>query len=505
MVNPTASTHQPVHPVIVIGSGMGGLAAAISLAARKIPVIVLERHATPGGKMRQQYVAGQPIDSGPTVFTMRWVFENLFTDAGLELSEHLGLDKADLLARHSWQNSPSLDLFADLGQSMQAISEFAGNEDADNYLRFAKKTEAVFNTLDKSFMRAQRPNPVALSLQGGLSGMIDMANTQPFVSLWNELSKSFNDPRLRQLFARYATYCGSSPFKAPATLMLIAHVEKAGVWMVQGGMHKLALTLADTLVSLGGEIRYGEGVARLETTNKNITGVQLDNGERLSTQAVVFNGDTQALANGLLGTAARTACTERTEASLSAVTRCQYAVTSGYTLAHHTVFFGNDYHDEFDSVFNRKTIADNPTVYVCAQDRSGSADTQVSRGQHERLFSLINAPARQMSEAERLEAVQRMQQTLDAQGLMIDDEQGQNILTSPSQFGRLFPASEGALYGRPTHGWMGSFKRPGARSRIKGLYLCGGSVHPGAGVPMATLSGQLAAQSLCKDWKIDTA
>ena len=293
----------PKDPVIVIGAGMGGLAAAISLAARKIPVIVLERHAAPGGKMRQLYVAGQPIDSGPTVFTMRWVFEKLYADAGLELSEHLGLDKADLLARHSWQGSESLDLFANLDQSTQAISEFAGNEDADNYQRFAKKTEAVFNTLDQSFMRAQRPNPVALSLQGGLRGMIDMANTQPFVSLWNALSKDFNDPRLRQLFARYATYCGSSPFKAPATLMLIAHVEKAGVWMVQGGMHSLARTLADTLVSLGGQIRYGEGVARLETTGKHISGVQLDSGEHLRTQAVIFNGDTQALAKGLLGTA----------------------------------------------------------------------------------------------------------------------------------------------------------------------------------------------------------
>jgi len=504
MTTPGLSTHRASDPVIVIGSGMGGLAAAISLAARKIPVIVLERHASPGGKMRRLYVAGQPIDSGPTVFTMRWVFENLFADAGLEFSSHLKLDKADLLARHSWQGSPSLDLYAELEQSMQAISEFAGNEDADNYLRFAKKTQAVFNTLDKSFMRAQRPNPVALSLQGGLSGMIDMANTQPFVSLWNSLSKDFNDPRLRQLFARYATYCGSSPFKAPATLMLIAHVEKAGVWMVQGGMHALAQTMANTLESLGGQIRYDEGVARLETSNKNISGVVLDSGERLKTQAVVFNGDTQALANGLLGTAARTACTERTEASLSAVTRCQYAITSGYQLAHHTVFFGDDYHDEFDSVFNRNTITNNPTVYVCAQDRSGSADTQIAKGQHERLFSLINAPASPMSEAAQLDAIQKMQHTLDAQGLKIDDEQGQSIVASPSQFGRLFPASDGALYGRPTHGWMGSFKRPGARSQIKGLYLCGGSVHPGAGVPMATLSGQLAAQSLCEDLQIGT-
>ncbi|MFK7859831.1 MAG: 1-hydroxycarotenoid 3,4-desaturase CrtD [Granulosicoccus sp.] len=493
----------PNDPVIVIGAGMGGLAAAISLAARKIPVVLLERHPRPGGKMRQLFVAGQGIDSGPTVFTMRWVFENLFARAGLDLKEHLSLDKADLLARHSWKDSESLDLFAPLDQSMQAISEFASDKDADNYRQFARKTQAVFNTLDESFMRAQRPNPIALSLQGGLRGMLDMANTQPFVSLWNSLSKDFDDPRLRQLFARYATYCGSSPFRAPATLMLIAHVEKAGVWMVQGGMQSLATTLTKTLESIGGEIRLGNGVSRIEVTDKQVAGVHMDNGEFIPAQAVVFNGDTQALAKGLLGEAAIRATSARPEASLSAVTRSQYAVTSGFQLAHHTVFFGDDYADEFDSVFERGTLTDNPTVYVCAQDRSGSADTKVAEGLHERLFSLVNAPARKMSKPQRLEAIQKMQATLTSQGLEILDEQGKTIITDPNQFGRLFPASDGALYGRPTHGWMGSFKRPGAKSRLKGLYLCGGSVHPGAGVPMATLSGQLAADRLCKDWKIN--
>lgn len=491
-------------PVVVIGAGVGGLAAALSLAAQQVPVIVLERHKKPGGKMRQLHVAAQPIDSGPTVFTMRWVFENLFERAGLSLRDHLSLHKADLLARHSWEGSESLDLHAKLGHSMQAISEFASDTDADNYLKFARKTEAVFNTLDQSFMRAQRPNPIALSLSGGLTGMIDMAKTQPFVTLWKSLAKDFEDERLRQLFARYATYCGSSPFKAPATLMLIAHVEKAGVWMVDGGMQSLANAMSDVITSMGADIRFDSNVAHLDIDNDRVRGVQLENGDYIPTKSVVFNGDTEALARGLLGEQAVSACSSRSEASLSAVTRCQYAITSGYQLAHHTVFFGNDYEDEFDSVFNRGTLSAKPTVYVCAQDRSGSADTQVAEGEHERLFSLVNAPARKLGESERADAVLKMQGTLEAHGLTVDDEQGKTIITDPTRFAHLFPASDGALYGRPTHGWMGSFKRPGSRSRILGLYLCGGSVHPGAGVPMAALSGQLAADVLCSDLGIGT-
>ena len=486
-------------PVVVVGAGMGGLAAAFALRAHQVPVILVERHRAPGGKMRQLQVAGRALDSGPTVFTMRWVFEALFARAGLKLEDHLSLHKADLLARHSWMDSEPLDLFSDIDQSMQAIAEFASDRDADNYREFARQTEQVFNTLNNSFMQAQRPNPIALSIGGGLQGMVDLANTQPFISLWRSLSKRFDDPRLRQLFARYATYCGSSPFKAPATLMLIAHVERAGVWLLDGGMQALASTLSDTLESLGADCRYGDGVARIETRHDRVSAVVLESGEIIRARAVVFNGDTQALAAGLLGDEIKRACKPRREASLSAVTRCQVARVEGFDLAHHTVFFGNDYPDEFERIFTHRDMTDHPTVYVCAQDRSGHAQPEVAGSSHERLFSLVNAPAATMSQTRIDQALARMQTTLTRQGLKISDEQGQTRITDPGQFDALFPASDGALYGRPTHGWMGSFNRPGARSRLKGLYLAGGSVHPGAGVPMAALSGQLAADQLHHD------
>ncbi len=486
-------------PVVVIGAGIGGLSAALALKARGLPVVLLERHSTAGGKMRQLHVAGRAIDAGPTVFTMRWVFEALFERAGLRLDEQLNLHEASVLARHSWLDGSSLDLFTDISQSMDAIASFATPKEADNYRDFARRTESIFNTLDESFMRAQRPNPIGLSLSGGLKGMIDMANTQPFVSLWNHLSKNFDDPRLQQLFARYATYCGSSPFKAPATLMLIAHVERAGVSLIEGGMQALAQTLANTLDTLGVESRYDCGVSRIESSSKGVSGVVLDSGEHIATHAVIFNGDTQALATGLLGERVKQATSIRKEASLSAVTQCQVARTSGFELAHHTVFFGDDYHDEFASVFTHQTLTKKPTVYVCAQDRGGHDQHVPDTLDHERLLSLVNAPATNMSEAEKNEAVLRLQQTLAAHGLNISDEQGDTITTGPSEFANLFPATDGALYGRPTHGWMGSFNRPGSASRTQGLYLCGGSVHPGAGVPMASLSGQLAADKLWND------
>ena len=154
-------------------------------------------------------------------------------------------------------------------------------------------------------MRASRPNPVELGRRAGLRGVPGLLRTEPFSTLWGSLARTFDDPRLRQLFARYATYCGSSPFKAPATLMLIAHVERAGVWLVDGGMQTLANTLAARCEALGAACRYGDGVARIETTGGGrsggrwgggrISGVTLESGETLAAEAVVFNGDTAAL------------------------------------------------------------------------------------------------------------------------------------------------------------------------------------------------------------------
>ena len=494
---------RPREPVVVIGAGMGGLAATLSLAARGVPVTLVERHDGPGGKARRVEVGGREIDAGPTVFTMRPVFEALFARAGLALDDRVGLHRAELLARHSWVGGGTLDLFADVEASCAAIDALCGGGEADAYRAFAARTREVFETLDAPFMRAQRPNPVALSFAHGLGGLPRFVRTEPFATLWASLSRRFADPRLRQLFARYATYCGSSPFRAPATLMLIAHVERTGVWLVDGGMRALARAIADAATERGATLRFGTGVERIDVTRDRVSGVALEDGTRLPAASVVFNGDTEALARGLLGAGARRTVPTRPEASLSAVTRCELARTSGFPLAHHTVFFGADYPDEFDAVFERGGITDDPTVYVCAQDRAGDVEAALTGAPGgdgtERLLSLVNAPARPDDGELGRAGAMRIDATLARHGLVRSDPRGEAVTTSPAGFDALFPASDGALYGRPTHGWTGSFSRPGALGRTRGLYLAGGGVHPGAGVPMAALSGQLAADRLWRD------
>ncbi len=483
--------------IIVIGAGVGGLAAAIDLAAGGARVTLIEKHDAPGGKMREVVVDGQGIDSGPTVFTMRWVFEELFTAAGLSLQESVALQPADVLARHSWLDGSQLDLYADVERSAAAIAELAGRGEADAYRRFARESQRIYDTLDHSFMRIEKPGPVTLAFSHGVAGLRRLYATKPFRSLWTELGRIFSDPRLRQLFGRYATYCGSSPFAAPATLMLIAHAERAGVWYVEGGMQRFAECLAAAASTAGAGLHYGQSVARINTQRGRVSGVELEDGTTLDADAVVFNGDVAALADGLLGDEISAAVQSRSAEprSLSAITWSLLARSEGFPLSHHTVFFGDDYADEFASIFERDTITRRPTIYVCAQDR-GTAP--VESGEPERLFLLANAPPRPCGNEEVERAAERVFEHLESHGCSIAAV-GDPVVTTPNDYANRFPASDGAIYGWPTHGWSGSFRRGGSRSKIPGLYLAGGTVHPGPGVPMTAISGRIAAASVRED------
>ncbi len=493
----------PREKVIIVGAGMGGLVAAIQLASRGIEVSVLERAAAPGGKMREVRVGDRRIDAGPTVFTMRWIFEEIFAEAGASLTDYLTLKPFEILARHAWSEHERFDLFADEERTIEAIGDFAGAAEAKRYRGFCEHARTIFETLDGPFIRASRPNPLSLVSRCGVRGFPGLRRIKPFDSLWQALGEHFKDERLRQLFGRYSTYCGSSPFLAPATLMLIAHVERQGVWSVEGGMHQTAVALARLAESLGANIEYDTDVAEILVEGGRARGVRLGSGERLSANAVVFNGDVAALANGRLGPGVTPAVGKiaPAERSLSAITWSLVAETEGFPLLRHSVFFCRDYAAEFDDIFGRSQVPREGTIYICAQDR-GDHDDASPQGP-ERLLCLLNAPAKgdrhSFDTAEIEQCEQQAFSLLERCGLKVHRTPESGVVTTPAVFDQLFPATGGALYGQASHGWQASFTRPPSRSKVPGLYLAGGSTHPGAGVPMAAMSGKLAAASLLSD------
>jgi 1-hydroxycarotenoid 3,4-desaturase len=489
--------------IVVVGAGVGGLAAALTLAARGFAVTVLERDAVAGGKLRAFDVDGEPVDAGPTVFTMRWVFESLFADAGLDFARAVPLARVERLARHAWTDGSRLDLHADLDASAEAIGDFAGADEARRFLAFAARARDVYRTLEGPFIRSPRGSTLDLVRAVGLRGLPGLLRISPFETLWGALGRRFNDPRLRQLFGRYATYCGSSPFLAPATLMLVAHVELDGVWLVEGGMHRLAGAVADAARAKGARLRFGAEVATIESSGGRASGVRLRDGERIAADAVLVNGDAGAVAAGLFGPEAASAAPapRGVSRSLSAVTWLLRARSSGFPLDHHNVFFSRDYRREFERIFGAAQAPDEPTVYVCAQDR-GPGRALPADGE-ERLLCLINAPAdgdrRAWGDEETRACEQACFDLLSRCGLALERTPRRSLASTPAVFERRFPGTGGALYGPASHGWRASFLRPGSRTRLPGLYLAGGSTHPGPGVPMAALSGRLAASCAIAD------
>lgn len=492
--------HSTPNKVIVIGAGIGGLSAAVELAAAGADVTVLEQAYAPGGKLRQFPSDAGPIDVGPSVLTMRSVFEDLFTRAGTRLEDHLTLCAEELLARHWWQDGSSLDLFSDPAASARAVEDFAGKKSSEEFVAFSKNARQLFDSLNDPIIQsgASDLGTLGKTVMRNLHGLLPAV--APTQSMAQNLEKSFSDPRLRQLFGRYATHAGGSPYASPALLSLIWDIRSRGVWWIEGGPLALAKALEKIATERGAEFRYGATVETIAIERGRVTGVVLETGERIESARVLFNGDPAALTRGMLGRGTQRAVKRAAigPRSLSAYIWAFAAKPSGLDLRHHNIFFGETQQTEFDALEQGDIPAD-PTIYVCAPDRVDG----LIPSEAERLKIVLNgAPLGENASTHDDEFYQCRTQTfetLQRMNLSFDVTPERVSLITPSDLATRFPGSDGSISGRRPDGLRATFQRPKTRSRISGLYLAGGSVHLGTGMPMASLSGRHAAAAILQD------
>lgn len=475
----------------MIGAGLGGLATAARLAARGWGVTVCEQTASPGGKMNRWETRGFRFDTGPSLITMPWVFEELFADLGERLPEHVELIRVHPLAEYRFADGTRFTHSADLPDWLATVRRLDGG-DAAGYLGFIALGARLFELSRATFFQHspfewRRPPPAStlrhLPLRYG----------------WGNYDRTVRhfvrSPHLRQMLNRYITYVGSSPYLAPATLAVIPYVEYAfGGFHVRGGLYRLVEAIVELGRQRGVELRTGARVSRIERRGGRVAGVELDTGERLAADVVVMNGDASRTP-ALLGEPAVDALPERRR-SMSGFVLLFALRTALPDRPHHSVYFSADYREEFRQLFEERRFPDDPTVYVNLPSRT---DRSMTPGEGEVMFVMANAPANDGDAWDApmiADARARVRSRLRASGF---PEFEASVVASevwtPRRMAERYDMPGGAIYGQTSHGWRGAFLRPPNRvRRVPGLYHVGGSTHPGGGTPTVLMSAAMVSE-----------
>jgi len=492
--------------IIVIGAGIGGLSAAIRLAARGYSVTLVEANAQVGGKMSEISAGGYRWDTGPSVITMRHALDDLFASADRKLDDYLTLLPVDPLTRYFYPDGVILDATRDLARMAAQIERIGDARDLEGYLAYLSYAARIHRITGAAFIYSDPPTLGKLAR----TPLRDMPAVDPLRTMDQSIRGFVKSPKLRQLLGRFATYVGASPFLAPATLNVIAHVElNGGVWYPQGGIYAIARAFAHLADEIGVITRLNTRVSRICVEAGAVMGVELDNGEIVRADAVIANLDVATVYEKLLP---REVAAPRLKHYTSVDPSCSgFILLLGVdkthdTLAHHNIFFSSDSRREFDDIFRRELPPDDPTIYLAITSKT-DADHAPTGG--ENWYVLVNAPALSENPAAATAAwwadhadayADQIIGQLAARGFDVRGHVVEQKILTPVDIERMSGARRGALYGASSNDRFNALRRPHNRARdVRGLYFAGGTTHPGGGVPMVTLSGAVAARYVIED------
>jgi phytoene desaturase len=489
--------------VLVVGAGLGGLSAAARLASRGYSVDVYEKNSLPGGKAASRKLGPYRFDTGPSLFTMPNVFEDFFRSLGLVMKDHLSPIPLSPITTYYLSDGTRLSSYSDILRFGREIEEKTADSAAalEGFLGNGKR---IYDRGAELFLYTSLQEKLFRFGGVPLKTFLGLGDIDPFRSLHRANSSFFTDTRLVQLFDRYATYNGSSPFRAPATLGIIPYVEHSlGGFAVEGGIISVPRALERAGRLRGARFHYDEPAERILVEKgpgvsrpRRVCGLKTAGGE-IPADIVVCNADVGPLYRDLLGApeAKQARRYDRLEPSTSGLVFLWGISRSFPELTVNNIFFSKDYKTEFDELFRQRTCPSAPTVYVNITSKATPADAPPGC---ENWFVLVNAPAsRGQDWAAEVRKTRRAALDLLRSRLGIDIEphiEAEEIITPPdieAETGSRY----GSLYGISSNTPLAAFLRhPNRAPGYGGLYVCGGSVHPGGGMPLAVLSGKIAAE-----------
>jgi len=488
--------------IVVIGAGMGGMTAAARLSRGGHEVVLYEASDQVGGKCRTEWIGKVAFDTGPSLLTLPAVYKDFFQRTGKPMGLVCPIESVDPSFDYRFADGSNLK-FSNLSRNktLESISETFGAESAAQWDRIMKRAERMWDVSRGPFIESELKSPI--SLMKRLTFMRDMKVIAPWKTLRDHADEILKDQRLRYIMDRYATYSGSDPRKAPAVLSTIAFVEESfGAWHVKGGLGQLTATVYQRALDVGVKFHLSTAVASISTEGKKVTGVVLADGTFVQADVVVANADASLVYNKLISGHKRALKKARKNIAQADVSVAGFCLLLGMrkdpeqVLNHHTILFPENYDAEFDAIFTHGKPVEKPTIYICApQDPAMSKDETL-----EGWFVLVNAPTHGQFDWNNKEFARNYANTIidqiEARGISVRDRLESLTIRTPADLEAAVHAPGGAIYGTSSNGARAAFMRAKNRSPIKGLYLVGGSAHPGGGLPLVGISGDLVTEAI---------
>jgi len=481
--------------IAVIGSGIGGLATACRLASKGHEVTVFEKNASPGGKIDEINMEGYRFDTGPSLFTLPELVEELYSAAGETIPSTFAYKKLDVLCKYFYNTGEHLIAWSDQQKFTDECVQKLG-EDASNITTYFKNASLIYKITADIFLFNSLHKVKNLLKFSVLKSLLQIHKIRFYKTMHGDNKRNFKSPLLVQLFDRYATYNGSNPYRAPATLNVIAHLENnKGAYFPEQGMYSIVKHIYELALKKGVRFNFNSLVTSIDIQNKKAVGVTVGD-KAFAFDSIVSDSDINYVVNNLMNHPQKKRIM-RLEPSSSALV-FYWGISKEFPeLDLHNILFSSDYKREFNNLFETKTIDSDPTIYIFVSSKMIKTDAPKNC---ENWFVMVNAPSNSKENWEKLirttkkNIINKINKSLKTN---IEDYIVCEKIASPIIIEQNTLSKGGALYGNSSNSMFSAFLRhPNFLKSVKNLYFVGGSVHPGGGIPLCLASAKIVATEI---------